>query len=271
MDWVNTPLNTVLGWYFLAFSRAPSIGLVVISILTGIGMLLVLQKVSDPVKIRLAKRRVQAHLLELRMFQDEPRVVWGAQKALLGANARYMGLMLRPALWMTIPLFLLMIRMEAVYGRSPLPVGQEAVVTMSMRTGLAADNPRLSLTPVEGIAVETPPVRALALRQVSWRIRPQATVSGELGLNVGNTTVKKRIEAGGSQRFVPGLRTGSRWATLWHPDEPRIDAPEVEWIDIEYPGASVALLGMHAPWLIWFLAISMLSALVLKKRFGVVL
>ncbi len=107
MDWLNLALNAVLRWYFLVFSRAPNLGLVVISVLTGVAMLLVLQRVSDPVRIRLAKRKVQAHLLELRMFQDEPRVIWGAQKALLGANLRYMALMLRPALWMTVPLFLL--------------------------------------------------------------------------------------------------------------------------------------------------------------------
>ena len=82
--------------------------------------------------------------------------------------------------------------------------------------------------------------------------------------------MKKRIEAGGAQRFIPGLRTGSHWAALWHPDEPRIDLGDVEWIDIDYAAASVTMFGMKAQWLIWFLAISMLSALMLKKRFGVV-
>jgi hypothetical protein len=43
----------------------------------------------------------------------------------------------------------------------------------------------------------------------------------------------------------------------------------VDWIEISYPSASVHALGMDLHWLIWLLVVSMLSALVFKRRFHV--
>ena len=40
------------------------------------------------------------------------------------ANLRYLGLMLRPALWMFIPLALLLVHLDPFYGWAPLPIGQ---------------------------------------------------------------------------------------------------------------------------------------------------
>jgi hypothetical protein len=45
----------------------------------------------------------------------------------------------------------------------------------------------------------------------------------------------------------------------------------VEWVDVRYPDARLEWLGIRMHWLIWFIVVSMLAALLLKKRFGVVL
>ena len=122
-----------------------------------------------------------------------------------------------------------------------------------------------------GVAVETPAVRVLDQGQVSWRIRPRAAVSGLLRIRVDGGTVEKRIEAGPGPRFVPGRKVSSLWDAVWHPDEPRIATPHVDWVEIRYPDASVEWLGIRMHWLIWFIVVSMLAALLLKKRFHVVL
>jgi hypothetical protein len=122
-----------------------------------------------------------------------------------------------------------------------------------------------------GVAVETPAVRVLDQGQVSWRIRPAAAVSGSLRIRMDGATVEKRIEAGAGPRFVPGRKVSSWWDAVWHPDEARIAAPRVEWVDVRYPDARLEWLGIRMHWLIWFIVVSMLAALLLKKRFGVVL
>lgn len=269
MDTLNAALDFVLKAFFGAFRWSPGLGLALISAAAGAGMLWVFQRTSDQAAIRAVKRLVQAHLLELRIYRDEPGVMWQAQKSLVASNLRYMGLMLRPALIMGLPFAILLVHLDAFYGRAPLRVGADTIVTMGLRGPAGGSVPRLDAPP--GVAVETPAVRVLDQGQVSWRIRPRTAVSGLLRIRVEGGAVEKRIEAGAGPRFVAGRKVSSLWDAVWHPDEPRIAAPNVDWVEIRYPDARVEWLGIRMHWLIWFIVVSMLAALLLKKRFGVVL
>ena len=267
MDIFNSAINSVLSLFFAAFSWAPPVvGLSLISAIVGIGMLWVFRRTSNQGAMKTVKRRVYASLLELRVFADEPSVTWRAQKSLFAANFRYMGLALRPALVMLVPVALLLIHLEAFYGRAPLPVGREAVVTMSMAGPLDAE-----LKAPATVAVETPPVHIADEHQISWRIRPVAAGTAQLQFTVGGQPMAKTIESGGGPRFIPGRAVSGALSAVWDPDEKRIPSPAVEWIDIRYPEASIEIFGMHLNWLLWFVLVSMLAALLLKKRFGVVL
>jgi hypothetical protein len=269
MDTFNAALDFVLKIVFAAFLWSPGLGLALISAAAGVGMLWVFQKTSNQAGIRAAKRLVQAHLLELRIYRDEPGVMWRAQKSLAAANLRYLGLMLWPALIMGLPVAILLVHLDAFYGRAPLPVGAAAIVTIGIR-GTSGGSVPVLYAP-RGVAVETPAVRVPDQDQVSWRIRPHAAVSGLLRIRLDGGAVEKRIEAGQGPRFVSGRKVSSLWDALLHPGEPRITVPGVEWVEIRCPNATVPFLGIRVHWLTWFIVISMLTALLLKKRFHVVL
>ena len=272
MDLFNSAFDAVLQFYFAAFSWAPpALGLAVLSAAVGVGMLWVFHKTSDQAGMKAVKRRIYAALLEMRVFADEPAVTWRAQKSLFAANLRYMGLALRPALWMLLPVALLLIHLEAFYSRAPLPLGREAIVTMRMAPPWNPQAPAPLLSAPAEITVETPPVRAASVREVSWRIRPVTSASTRLQFTVDGQTITKGIETGPVQRFVAARRVSSMLETLWNPAEPRIDSKTVEWIDISYPEAALLIFGFRTDWLILFLVVSMVAALLLKKRFGVVL
>jgi uncharacterized membrane protein (DUF106 family) len=272
MDIFNAIFNSLLLLYFAAFSWAPPVvGLTVLAALAGTGMLWVFRKTSDQTRMKAVKRQVYAALLELRVFADEPAVTWRAQKSLFAANFRYMGLALRPALVMSIPLALLLIHLEAFYGRAPLPVGRDTTVTMAMRAPLDLHKPAPQLETSAAVEVETPPVRAVDEGQVSWRIRPVIGGSSRLVFTVDGKPVRKTIESGSVQRFIPGRSVSSGIAAVWNPNEKRIPAQDVEWIEVRYPEAWIEVFGLRLNWLVWFLVVSMVSALLLKKRFGVVL
>ena len=272
MDAFNAVLNSLLLLFFAAFSWAPPVvSLTVIAALVGVGMLWVFRRTSDQTRMKAVKRRVYASLLELRVFADEPAVTWRAQKSLFAANFRYMGLALRPALVMCVPLAVLLLHLEAFYGRAPLPVGRDTTVTMAMRAPFNSQEPVPQLEAFGQVAVETPPVRAVDERQVSWRIRPVFGGSGRLLFTVAGKPVRKTIESGNVQRFIPGRSVSSAIAVVWNPTEKRIPSPEVEWIEIRYPEARIDVFGLRLNWIVWFLFVSIVSALLLKKRFGVVL
>src|SRR5215831_15106979 len=180
----------------------PMWSLLPISALLGVAMLWVFGRTSNQESIQRTKNRLKARMLEMRLFTDEPRLVWEAQKGLLLANLRFLGLTLRPALFLAIPMVLVFVQLEAFYGRTPLNVGQSAIVTMQMKEDLAAASSVPVLQAPDGILVESAPVRVLGERQVSWRIRPVRDVSGSLKFVLPSGTVEKQIEAGAGPRYV---------------------------------------------------------------------
>jgi hypothetical protein len=235
--------------------------LIPISILAGIGILLVFRYTSDAAAVRRAKGAAQAHLLEFRLFMDDPVLVLRAQRDLIVANLHFMKLMLRPFLWMLIPMGLLLAVLEAFYGHAPLRVGDAAIITAQVTN---ADAP-LSLRAPAELVVETPPVHVMAERQVSWRIRPQRAATAELQILCAGQAVTKRISAGNGIHFL-SERRGSVLSLLLYPTEPPLSGNEIEWIKIRYPPATI----LHLHWLIWFLAVSAITAFALRRRFGAV-
>src|SRR5258707_7961067 len=112
MHAINAIIDSVLSIFIAAFGWAPPlVGLTILSAAVGVGMLWVFRKTSNQQRMKAVKRKVYAALLELRVYADEPGVTWRAQKSLFGANFRYMGLALKPALWMVIPVGLLLIHL----------------------------------------------------------------------------------------------------------------------------------------------------------------
>lgn len=235
--------------------------LIPISILAGVAILLVFRYTSDQAAVRRAKGIAQAHLLEFRLFMDDPVLVLRAQRDLVVANLRFLKLMLRPFLWMLVPMGLLLAVLEAFYGHAPLRVGDAAIVTAKVKDAAAS----LTLQAPDEIAVETPPVHVLTERQVSWRIRPQRAVTTDLQILDNGQAVTKRISAGNGIHFL-SERRGSLLSLLLYPTEPPLSGHEIEWIEIRYPPAVI----LHLHWLIWFLAISGVTAFALRRPFGAV-
>ena len=242
--------------------------LLAISVFLGIGMLWVFGRMSNQKEIRRTRNRLKASLMELRLFGDEPALVFRAQRDLLTGNGRLLALTLRPALILTVPLLLLLSFLEPFYGRSPLPVGQPALVTVHMKQPINA-NTALRLEAPSGIVVETPPVRALSESEVSWRIRPKDHVNGTLRVVLPNETIEKTITAGSGRGYASDRRASSWSDWIWYPGESRIASETVDWVEIRYPSAEVQWFGIAFHWLVWLLVISMITALLFKRRMGV--
>lgn len=239
------------------------IALALASGLAGIAFVWLFGLVSNQPAIAAAKRGVHAALLELRVYSDEPALLPRTLLSLLRANARWIALMLVPAAVIAVPAALLFVWLDAAFGRAPLSVGKEAIVTAEMRDALDPSAPPPVLEAPAGIAVEGPPVRIAAERQVSWRIRPRAAVSGELRLLVAGQEFEKHVDAGKRGWIVAERRSRSLAGWLMHPGEARIGAGPVESIDVSYPSAG-------AGWIFWFLVFSMAAALAVRRRLGVV-
>ncbi|HSU60937.1 MAG TPA: hypothetical protein VLI55_16630 [Bryobacteraceae bacterium] len=241
------------------------LGLAGLGIALGFTLLLLLRAVSNQEAIRNIRRQIQACLYELRLFVDEPGLIWQAQGRLLRLNLHYLGLMLRPALILALPMLVLFSFLEPFYGKAPIPVRSQSIVTVKLRHSPGA----LIATPVlqapDGIQVESPAVRMHETGQVCWRIRAVKPTSGMLRVVFPTEIVTKRIVSGIGPEFLSMQRVRLSWRLLLHPTEHPLPAGNVDWIAIDYPSRTIGWLGFELPWFIWLLLFSMATALVLMR------
>jgi uncharacterized membrane protein (DUF106 family) len=270
LDLTNSILRAAISGFVSIFGGAhPLVSLVPLSILLGLLMLWVFKISSNQKGIDRAKKKMQAYLLELRLYGDDPALIFKTQWHLITSNMRYLGLMFKPALILTIPMVLLLVHMDAIYGIAPLGAGESAVVTVQTTGSLSATTPAPTLTAPDIVAVDTPAVRAFGEGQFSWRVRGVGDGAGVLQFDWDGRRWTKDIVAGDALSYVSYMRTASFWETFLYAGESRIDTPDISSIQISYPAAEIQTGSLSLHWLVWFLLISIVSAYGLKGFFGV--
>ncbi len=248
-------------------SAAHTWTLTVIAFVTGVAMLWAFGRFSDQARIEVAKRKLHAHLLAFRLFADEPRLIFRAQRELLVWNARYLSLMLRPTLVMMLPLVVLLWHLDAVYGHRALGPGEAAIITARMdgAANLRTVSPALA---GRGVTIETPPLHLADEHQVLWRVRAGAN-SQAVVMQLDGARVEKSVQAGEGLSYLSERRVASWLEWLRYPAESRLSNTPVEWIEVSYPGTDIGVFGIGMHWLVWFCIVNLITMLALRKRFGV--
>ena len=269
VDGFNALLRASISGYAGLFgSLNPLASLALASVALGIGMLWVVGKTSNQQAIVRAKKRMQARLLEMRLYRDEPRLLFRAQGNLLVENARYVGHMLRPALFLALPMIVLYAHFDAVYGRRPLRVGETALVSAKS----TLDSSELALAGSASIAVDSVSVRTASGGEIVWRIRAEAEGDDTVEIRTPGGTVAKAASVGSGLSYVSAARARSWWQRLLlSPGESGYDADAVSVVEIAYPSREIGVPGWETHWVVWFLVISLVSAYLLKGAFGVAL
>lgn len=250
--------------------RGSMISLAGIGIAVGVVFLLVLRKLSNQEAIRKIRRQIQACLYELRLFVDEPGLIWRAQVRLVTLNIRYLALMLRPALILAIPMLFLFAVMEPFYGKAPLAISKDSIVTIKLAHPPGPLIAPPILQPPDGIEVATPAVRMQGTGQVCWRIRAVKATSGLLRVVFPTEIVTKKIVSGTDPEFLSTKRVRSFWQLFWHPTESPLPKGNVEWIEIDYPSRTMEWIGLDLPWFVWLLVFSSLTIVVLMRPLRIV-
>lgn len=269
VDAFNAALRALVA-AFVSLSDAfnPLAGLAVASALIGVGMLWVVGKTSDQRAIVRARKRMQARLLEMRLYRDEPGLVFRAQGHLLLENCRYLGHMLRPALFLAVPMVMLYSHFDSVYGRRPLQPDESALVFVET----AMEGARLELSGTESVLITSMPVSARATRQVVWRIHATADGQAPLLLKTPHEEIEKSAIVADGLVYVSAVRARSWWQRLLlAPGESGYHSEHVRSLSIGYPSREIGLAGWETHWVVWFLIISLLTAYLLRGVLGVAL
>ena len=269
MRYFNTALTALIDLLMTPLSvLGPLWALFVISMLAGVLMLLIFRLTSNQAKIKEAKDRMQAHLLEVLLFKNSPRIILSAQKSLLRYNARYMKLAFTPMLFMILPVSLLLVHLDGWFGYRPLKAGESAIISVKMSEDGPGLMSQLSLEADKGLLVETPPLRITETGEVDWRVRADAPGDHYVTLRTAGHTIRKKIIVSqtGLIRLSRSMVGSSIMDIILNPGENRIE-PEVfiNKIEIGYPAREINILGWRSNWLVLFFVISIAGGFAFRK------
>jgi len=281
-------LNGVAGWLIARLlgpfaSWPPMVGLTVVSLITTVALLVAFKWTSNQRALAETKRQVHAGLFELRLFQDDPRLMLRAAGGLLAQQARYLRYAFVPLLWIGLPLSILFAHLQTYYGYDTLRPGQQATVIVHARaaaaealtTSTSTPASLLTLTAPAGVRVETPCVWVPSLQEGAWRIAIDG--EGDYDLRISwdaptstrtpaASTFTKRLRV--TEAIVPHppiSPAASLWDEWLHPGEPPLppDAP-IDAIRITYPTRFIPIAGLACPW--WALFFALTTVFILFGR-----
>jgi len=273
-------INAAVGWALERLlgplaSWPPAASLAFVAMVVAAALLAVVRVASNQPGLVGARRAAQASLLELRLFQDDPRLVLRVVGGLLREQARYLRYAFVPLLWAALPLALLLAHLDAWYGYEPVQTGRDVIVTMRLREAAlpaaGAARPVMAIDAPPGLRVETPVVWAPSLREAAWRLRAERDGDYLLRLRWEGAEVTRRVRVSRGlaaisiERPSAGLR--DQWLSPSEPPLP-VDGP-VEAVDVAYRARAIEFAGVEWSWPVLFFLLSALFMVLGRPLFGV--
>ena len=234
-------------------------------------MLIIFRYTSNQEKIKRTKNKIRAYIYELRLFKDELSLVLSAQKNVFIQNLHYIKYAVKPMIFMIIPLALILIQLDSLYGHKPLGLEESTIVSLKL-SGKSKIPEDISVKSDGGLAIETPPLKIVRDRQVDWRIRAQKPGKHNLIFNVDNQQYKQKVVVAekGIVRITPTTSTPNFWNNLLYPGEkPLAKEGLVKEIHIDYERNSFDVYKWSVDWIVIIFVLSIVFAFGMKGLFKV--
>lgn len=253
-DVIYAPLNLLPRWASLSL----------LSCLVGLIALVVVKYCSNQRAIARVKDDIKANMLAIKLFKDELRVMFQAQRRLIWAALRMQYHMLPPLLVMLVPIVLIAAQMGLRYQWRSLRAGEETLLNVAVADRSDWSNFDLEIGKHPGFEVFDR-VRAVEDGAVTWRLKPKRDGVHLIEVTQGGAAFTKELAVGGGVDRVCPVRPGRSFfdRLLYPAEQPFAADSPVQSITVNYPPRESWYAGADW-WLLWFLVVSMVFALVLK-------
>jgi hypothetical protein len=227
-------------------------------------MVLVFRTTSNQAGIKQVKERIKAHLLAIRLFQDQLDVVLRTHARILGSTLSYMGFSLRPLAVMFLPIVLIMVQLEMRLGQHPAQPEESFLVAATFAEADGLEQASLQLPP--GLALTAPPLRIFDRKEITWRVEAREAGDFTLRVVVGEKAFAKTVTVGNSAARLSSKRVRAGLVNQFlHPGEPPLPKDAlVESIEIKYRPRSIDSGLFESHWLFPFFVFSIIAGLALK-------
>lgn len=231
-------------------------------------VLLAYRFTSNQRAIRRVKDHLQAHLLEIRLFQDQLATVWHAYGKLLRATGAYLGRSLVPLAVVAIPITLLIAQMDLRLGMRPLQPGETALVVVRVDDPAVVE--RVAVDFPEGLTATAPLVRIPTERTVVARFEAREAGRTEVVVHAGDEQTSKEVVTGRGLQRVSPVRLRGQWLTrlLESGEEGLPDGGTISSIELQYPERATRIGNWDVNWLVAFFVLTMVLGFALKPVVG---
>jgi len=272
MTILNSILNGIFDLIVSPFRNInPLWSLALFSLLIAILMLIIFRYTSNQEEIKRTKSKIRAYIYELRLFKDELGIVLSAQKNVFIQNLHYMKYAVKPMIFMIIPLALILIQLDSLYGHKPLSLKESAIVSLKLSEKVKIPD-NISVKSDGGLNIETPPLRIAQDKQIDWRIRAQEPGEHNLIFKVDDQEYQQKVMVGnkGIVRVTPTVSTPNFWTSLLYPGQkPLAKDGVVKEIHIDYKRNSFGVYKWHVDWIVIIFVLSIVFAFGMKGLFKV--
>lgn len=269
---INTAGSILNGFFdilLVPFRSLPHIwGLLFISLLSGLGMIMIFSLVSNQQKISRLRKRMGGEVLGILLHVSNPGTVIKFAVKLILSNTVYLGYLLKPLLVIAIPFMLVWGQLDARYSSSKMSRDYPITVTLHYVHGLPIrDNYAIEAV---GLEVIPPVVMVDTLDEASFRLLPCS--DSLYSVKIGETWIQLgRTENWNGCRILSGFDSGGSLKRLFCPWIGRVrsieSGPDSGWYSL--PDARYSVLGGHWSWIAVFLVFSTFSATVGAKLFKI--
>jgi uncharacterized membrane protein (DUF106 family) len=245
-------------------SHAPLVLVFLLSVVIGFVMVIVFRYTSDQKAIRVAKDRLKAHLLAVRLFQDQIQVVVISYWRIVRSTGRYLRLAFMPFLYVSVPLILLLAQVDRYLGYTPIEIGKTFLVKVQLSDANVLDQSSLRLPP--GLVITAPAVHVPAQNEIIWRVLAEGAGQHQLELAAGDQTFAKSLEVSGSIKRLSQVRLRDRWwERIFVSGEPALptDSP-FRSISVSYPGRTISFAWLEWNWIWLFFVLSLIFGFLFK-------
>ena len=249
--------------------NVPSGIVVGISLVIGLVMVIVFAYTSDQKAIHIAKDHLKAHLLALRLFQDQIQVVLRSYGRIVLATGSYLRLAFKPLLFVIVSMTFLIVQLDRYLGSVPLSTGQAFLVKARMDNADSLNQASLQLP--DGLTSSAPAVHVPAESEVAWRVVAEKAGEYVVHVQVADQLFAKRVIVGSGMPRLSSVRLrGKFWERIFVSAEPALpDNKFVEAIDVQYPARNIAFAGVEWNWIWLFFILSMIAGFIFKEILGI--
>lgn len=246
----------------------------------GVFALLVFKYISPQRAIANTKNRIKGHLIEVRLYQDNLKLVTRAIGKVLVQNLRYLGLNILPFIPLTLPFVLIASQLVTRYGFDPVPVVEPQSahlaghgVTVTVEWAPEEFDGDFEIQPTEGLVPLSPMVLIRSQGRAFQEFAPTHEGLHEFQIKAGVAQVTKRLWAGVPEVLAEPriaiqpvrVRGWARW--LWPAEAGLPEVPRLKMIEFAYPERDQGWLPGRGPAgvLLWFVLASFVGGLLAIK------